>query len=84
LAANFQVEGPVIASRFTVHRTLLIWGVYALIRFSRRPRQGDQTDEVRRILDERLARGEISPEEHQRIFDLLTGSGTLATSQKSF
>jgi uncharacterized membrane protein len=62
---------------------LLIWGVYALIRFSRRPRQGDQTDEVRRILDERLARSEISPEEHQRILDLLTGSGTRATSQKS-
>jgi hypothetical protein len=84
LAANFQVKGPETASRFTVHRTLLIWGVYALIRFSRRPRQGDQTDEVRRILDERLARGEISPEEHQRILDLLTGSGTRATSQKSF
>jgi uncharacterized membrane protein len=62
---------------------LLIWGIYALIRFSRRPRQDDHTDEVRRILDERLARGEISPDEHQRILDLLTGSGTRATSQKS-
>jgi hypothetical protein len=51
---------------------LLICGVYALIRFGRRPRQGDQTDEVRRILDERLARGEISPEEHQRILHLIT------------
>jgi uncharacterized membrane protein len=42
---------------------LLIWGIYALIRFSRRPRQDDHTDEARRILDERRARSEISPEE---------------------
>jgi len=63
---------------------LLIWGVFALIKFSRRPHQDDHADEARRILDERLARGEITPEEHQRILDLLTGSGTRATSQKSF
>jgi putative membrane protein len=62
---------------------LLIWGIFALIRFGRRPGEHDQTGEVRRILDERLARGEISPEEHQRILDLLTRPRTRATSHKS-
>jgi uncharacterized membrane protein len=61
--------------------SLLIWGVFALIRFSRRPRHDDHMDEVRRILDERLARGEISSEEHRRILDLLAGRHTNTTSQ---
>ena len=59
---------------------LLIWGVFALIKFSRRPDRDAHIDEVRRILDERLARGEITPEEHQRILDLLSRSRTRATS----
>ena len=65
---------------------LLIWGIFALVRFSRRPGEDDQNGDVRRILDERLARGEITPEEHQRILDLLNSGGprTRATSQKKY
>ncbi|MGN6794356.1 MAG: hypothetical protein ACTHJW_18380 [Streptosporangiaceae bacterium] len=64
---------------------LVIWGIVALIRFSRRPGEGDHAGDVRRILDERLARGEIGAEEHQRILDLLRSGGprTGATSQKA-
>ncbi len=53
---------------------LLIWAVYALITaISRRP-DGDyppRGDSARRILDERLARGEIDSEEYHRLVDAL-------------
>src|SRR5512146_2259386 len=58
---------------------LLIWAVYALVTgITRRPGQpepGSQppAGDARRILDERLARGEIDPEEYQRLRDLLDG-----------
>ena len=58
---------------------LLIWAVYALVTGStRRPGQADsggqrQPDDPRRILDERLARGEVDTEEYQRLRDLLDG-----------
>jgi len=51
---------------------LLIVGIIVLIRFSRRPQQDDRMSDVRSILDERLARGEIDPQEHQRILDLIS------------
>lgn len=51
---------------------LLILGIFALISFDRRASRDDAMRDARRILDERLARGEISPEEHQRILDLLS------------
>ena len=55
---------------------LLIWGVYALItNLTRKPEVRDGSDDARRILDQRLARGEISPEEYQRLRDLI-GTGT--------
>ena len=60
---------------------LLIWAVYALVTgITRRPgRAGPgepgQPADARRILDERLACGEIDAEEYQRLRDLLD-SGT--------
>jgi putative membrane protein len=56
---------------------LLIWAVYALItNLTRKPGTPDDGGEARRILDQRLARGEISPEEYQRLRDLIdTGTG---------
>ena len=43
----------------------------------RRPDHPPQPDDPRRLLDERLARGDIDPEEYQRLRDLIaTGSGT--------
>ncbi len=63
---------------------LLIWAVYALItNLTRKPGQENRGDDARRILDERLARGEISPEEYQRLRDLLTGAGHTASGAGS-
>lgn len=66
---------------------LLLWAVYALVTgIVRRPEQrepggqqtrrapGEQeTGTARRVLDERLARGEIDVEEYQRLRDVLDG-----------
>ncbi len=52
---------------------LLIWGIYALISSSRRPDTTERGNDARRILDERLARGEISTEEYQRLLDAISG-----------
>ena len=51
---------------------LLIWAVYALItNLTRTPGPGYHGGDARSILDGRLARGEISPEEYQRLRDLM-------------
>jgi len=55
---------------------LLIWGIYALISTAMR-RPGDQPGgqqhggDARRILDQRLARGEIDAEEYRHLRDLI-------------
>jgi putative membrane protein len=61
---------------------LLIWALYALITgASRRTGQGPSAgehrgDDARRILDERLARGEIDTDEYRRLRDALaSGEG---------
>ncbi len=54
---------------------LLIWMIYALvtgiIRRDRKPEHGQQPGAARRILDERLARGEIDAEEYRRLREIL-------------
>lgn len=53
---------------------LVIWAVYALISAARRPprdREEAHGDGARRILDERLARGDIDEAEYRRLRDLL-------------
>ena len=58
---------------------VLIWAIYALITgIIRRPDQpapGGQrrSGEARRILDDRLARGDIDTDEYQRLRDALEG-----------
>ena len=58
---------------------LLIWVVYALITGAngrpRQPAHGQEQggDDARRILDERLARGEIDIEEYRRLRDAIAG-----------
>jgi putative membrane protein len=61
---------------------LLIWAVYALITSATRRSGGGQRsdtqrgDEARRILDERLARGEIDTDEYRRLREVLaSGEG---------
>ena len=51
---------------------LVIWAVYALIASVRRPPRGDQSEEPRRILDERLVRGEIDETDYRRLRELIT------------
>jgi putative membrane protein len=56
----------------------LIWAVYALVTgITQKPGQpgsgGRQEGGARRILDERLARGEIDAEEYRRLRDALDG-----------
>jgi putative membrane protein len=65
---------------------LLIWAVYALVTgITRRPGQTEhggqrQPGDARRILDERLARGEIDTEEYQRLRDVLDGGSGRSTA----
>jgi putative membrane protein len=65
---------------------VVIWAVYALVTgISRRPdetaRGGRaQPGEARRILDERLARGEIDTEEYQRLRGVLDGGSGRSTA----
>jgi putative membrane protein len=60
----------------------LIWAVYALVTgAARRPGQAGpesqrQPGDARRILDERLARGEIDTEEYRRLRDVLDGGSS--------
>jgi putative membrane protein len=54
---------------------VVIWGVCALIASSQRGDEDGRTDDPRRILDGRLARGEIDPDEyHRRLEAMGTGS----------
>ena len=54
---------------------LLIWAVYALItNLTRKPGTRDSGDDAVRILEQRLARGEIDADEYQRLRDLITTS----------
>ena len=58
---------------------LLIWLIYALVTGaigrSRPPERGEERrgDDARRILDERLARGEIDFEEYERLREVIEG-----------
>jgi putative membrane protein len=58
---------------------LLIWLIYALVTGvtgrGRQPERDEERhgDDARRILDERLARGEIDIEEYQRLRDVIEG-----------
>jgi putative membrane protein len=64
---------------------LLIWGIYVLIRGTTRKPGAEHGDEVRRILDERLARGEIDAAEYQRLCDVIGSerSGSPLSSKKA-
>jgi putative membrane protein len=69
----------------------LIWAIYALVtgvmrRGSEPGHGGQQPGDARRILDERLARGEIDTEEYQRLRGVLdggTGRSTAGTGSGS-
>jgi putative membrane protein len=51
---------------------LAIWAIYALFAGNtRRPSDEHRSADARKILDERLARGEIDTAEYQRLRDLI-------------
>ncbi|MHB1774393.1 MAG: SHOCT domain-containing protein [Acidimicrobiales bacterium] len=58
---------------------VVFWGVvvwvmwYLVTAVLQRPDAGGPRDDPRRILDERLARGEIDAEEYRRVRDLIAG-----------
>jgi putative membrane protein len=53
---------------------LVIWAIYAMVTTStRKPGSEHRGSDARRILDERLARGEIDAAEYQRLRDLIAG-----------
>lgn len=63
---------------------LIIWGAwYFLTSIGRRPEppatRGEPAD-PKRILDERLARGEIDTDEYQRLLGLIRGPGLSSSS----
>jgi putative membrane protein len=64
---------------------LLIWAVYALVtNLTRKPRPEPPGEDARRILDERLARGEIDDGEYQRLRGLIeTGTQHAASGARS-
>lgn len=63
---------------------LVIWGLwYFLTSLGRRPEPpsfGGEPADPKRILDERLARGEIDTDEYQRLLDLIRGQWTSSSS----
>ena len=63
---------------------VLIWAGYALIgSTTRKPGEPDHGGDLRRILDERLARGEIDTAEYQRLSDLIAHGGQAPTGSGS-
>jgi putative membrane protein len=55
---------------------LLIWAVYAVVtNVSRRPDGRDAAEDPHRILSQRLARGEITPAEYERLTRLIDADG---------
>ena len=52
---------------------LLLWGIYTLVTsLARRPDSKSGGDPAARILDQRLAKGEIDAAEYQRLKDVMT------------
>jgi uncharacterized membrane protein len=63
---------------------VLIWAGYALITsVTRKPGEPDHGGDPRRILDERLARGQIGTAEYQRLSDLIAHGGQAPTGSGS-
>lgn len=53
---------------------LIIWAVYFMLVGVTRRDVSESPNRARRILDERLARGEIDTEEYRHLLDVLTSS----------
>ena len=59
----------------------IVWAIwYFFTSFGRQPEEGTRPDDAKRILDERLARGEIDAEEYGRLRELIHGGDASATT----
>ena len=62
---------------------LLIWAAYAVItNLTRKPGAREGNNDAQRILDQRLARGEISAEEYQQLRGLIDSGAHHAASRE--
>ena len=63
---------------------IVIWAIwYFVTAVTRRPEERPQADsDPKRILDERLARGEIDAEEYRHLRDVLRGGDTTPAGHK--
>jgi putative membrane protein len=59
---------------------LVIWAVYALVTSSPRRDDGEPADDPRRILDARLARGEIDADDYRHRLDAMTTGNEVAAT----
>ena len=60
---------------------VIVWAIWSFVTGAdRRSEQTARTDDARRILDERLARGEIAPEEYERLRTLIGNDVRSASS----
>ena len=59
---------------------VILWAVYAFSIGASRRSSGESPDQARRILDERLARGEIDTDEYRSRLDVLTPNNHAPTS----
>ena len=61
---------------------LIVWAIWYLVAsFTRQPERSQGSTDPKRILDERLARGEIDTEEYQRRLNALGGAPGIANGQ---
>jgi putative membrane protein len=59
----------------------IVWAIwYFVTKDAERPEPGRHPDDAKRILDERLARGEIDAEEYERLRDLMRSDGSRAAN----
>lgn len=63
---------------------VIVWAIwYFVTSFGRQPEHGARNTDPKRILDERLARGEVDAEEYGRLRDLMERTEVHATNGQS-
>jgi putative membrane protein len=63
---------------------VIVWAIwYFATSVLRQPEQRTPPDDAKRILDERLARGEIDPEEYARLREVMRNDGAGVANSRS-
>ena len=62
----------------------IVWAIwYFVTNDAKKPEQGGRPDDAKRILDERLARGEIDADEYSRLREVMRSDGTSVANGRS-